>query len=553
MSLSTDTHQVPSISFLYTHQSQTMAKLTPSFLFLLLTATLGPLLFGYHLAELNAPQEVITCAKKSIKSTSALERLKAEFKEHVYNGGEKVTTLATGEDDEYPTALPQCIEMDATQLGVVSSMFTLGGLIGALAAGPITAKAGRVRTMLLSAIAATLGPVFEAAAPNIGTMALGRFIAGLGAGMAMVVVPIYIFDIAPPGQKGFFGTFTQVMVNMGILATQVLGYFLSRGQMWRVILGVGGLIALVQAVCLGLGGQESPKYMAEHGMAGRAKKVLRRIRGEEADIEEEVASWGATSQGLEDEEETLLANDGARDSTEDRPTSDPNSSPLKRTPSKTNERETLGPFAVLAHPHTRPAVLTVAMVMLAQQLTGINSIVMYGVALLSDLLAANSALLNVAVSALNVLITAAAAPLIERLGRKTCLLMSISGMGISSALLAVGIQRAIPILSALAVLTFVSSFGLGLGPVPFILASELVGPEAVGATQSWALAANWIATFVVAQFFPMVNAALGKGQVYFIFLGCAIFFGAFVLLYLPETKGKRDADEVWGRGKGRED
>lgn len=535
-----------------------MAEITPYLLYLLLAATLGPLLFGYHLAELNAPQEVITCAKKSIKATTALDRLKAEFREHIYDGAGRATTALVGAEDGYASALPQCIEMDATQLGVVSSMFTLGGLIGALAAGPITAKAGRVRTMLLSAVAATIGPVFEAAAPNIGVMALGRFISGLGAGGAMVVVPIYIFDIAPPGRKGFFGSFTQVMVNMGILITQVLGYFLSKGQMWRIILGVGGAIALVQAVSLAVGGQESPKWMADNGRPSRAKRVLRMLRGHEADIDAEVAGWGPMEQDLEDEEETLLATEDVvhhpPPNTEDHEGSERDASPLKHG-AQTVAREILGPIAVLKHPNTRPAVFAVAMIMIAQQLTGINSIVMYGVALLSDLLAANSALLNVGVSALNVIITSSAAPLVERLGRKTCLLMSITGMGTSSALLAIGIMRAIPLLSAVAVLTFVSSFGLGLGPVPFILASELVGPEAVGATQSWALAANWIATFVVAQFFPMVNEALGKGQVYFIFLGFAIVSGAFVAWYVPETKGKRDVDEVWGRRKesGRED
>jgi hypothetical protein len=112
-----------------------------------------------------------------------------------------------------------------------------------------------------------------------------------------------------------------------------------------------------------------------------------------------------------------------------------------------------------------------------------------------------------------------------------------------------GIMNSIPILSAVAVLCFVAAFGLGLGPIPFILASELVNTEAVGATQSWALAANWIATFFVAQFFPVVNERLGKGQVYFIFAGFAALFAAFTAWWVPETKGKADADEVWGRKK----
>lgn len=172
---------------------------------------------------------------------------------------------------------------------------------------------------------------------------------------------------------------------------------------------------------------------------------------------------------------------------------------------------------------------------------------MYGVSLLTSLLSTSSALLNLCVSLLNLFVTLLCAPLIDILGRKPVLLLSIGGMGTSSLALALSIMFTIPPLSVIAVITFVGSFGLGLGPVPFILSSELVGPEAVGATQSWALAANWLATFIVAQFFPVVNERLGKGRVYFIFMALAIFFGAFVAWGVPETKGKRDADEVWGR------
>lgn len=190
--------------------------------------------------------------------------------------------------------------------------------------------------------------------------------------------------------------------------------------------------------------------------------------------------------------------------------------------------------------------------MVAQQLTGINSIIMYSVDLLSALLPTSAALLIVAVAALNVLITALCAPLSDKIGRKTCILLSIAGMGTNSVLLAVGIQYKVKILSAVATLLFVASFAVGLGPVPFILANELVGPEAVGATQSCALAANWIATFVVSQFFPIVNNALGKGRVYYIFAAFAVLFGAFIAWWVPETRGKHGVEEVWGKKEARE-
>ena len=125
---------------------------------------------------------------------------------------------------------------------------------------------------------------------------------------------------------------------------------------------------------------------------------------------------------------------------------------------------------------------------------------------------------------------------------------SLAGIATSSVLLALGIyydQKALP---GLAALLFVACFGVGMGPVPFILASELVGPEAVGAAQSWALAANWISTFIVAQFFPVLNDAMGgRGQCYWVFAAVAVLMGAFVYWRVPETKGKTNMDEVWGR------
>jgi MFS family permease len=169
---------------------------------------------------------------------------------------------------------------------------------------------------------------------------------------------------------------------------------------------------------------------------------------------------------------------------------------------------------------------------------------MYGVALLVDLLQSNSALLNLLVSAVNICVTIACAPLVDRLGRKTCLVVSITGMGVSSLLLGFAIKVSIPVLSALSVLLFVSSFAFGLGPVPFILASELVGPEAVNAVQSLALGSNWISTFIVAQFFPVVNKMLGAGIVYFVFAGIAAFFATFVTLVVPESK-VRERLTVW--------
>lgn len=119
-------------------------------------------------------------------------------------------------------------------------------------------------------------------------------------------------------------------------------------------------------------------------------------------------------------------------------------------------------------------------------------------------------------------------------------------MGAASAMLYAGLANDMRPLTIVAIGIFVCSFGIGLGPVPFILASELVGAEAVGAASSWALASNWLSTFLVAQFFPMLNAALPGGKVWWLFTAIAAVFTVFVAIFVPESKGKANPDEVWG-------
>ena len=430
--------------------------------------------------------------------------------------------------------------MNPAQFGLVSSIFTLGGLLGAIGAGLIATHYGRLLAMRLTTIFFIIGPLSSAIAPAIWIMAVGRFISGLGAGAAIVVVPIYISEVAPVRAKGLFGASTQVMINMGILMAQLLGYFLSYDNMWRIVLAAAGGLGTLQ--CLGLFiVPESPEWLAANGRTPQALRIIAKIKHGGA-TEENVGAWGTAAEGHE-EEEGLLTPQSTNAAAE-------HTSSSKQT-SDTNTANPIGILRVVVHPHHYRAIIAVVGVMLAQQLCGINSIVMYSVSILSTLLPTTAGLITVAVGALNLVVTIVCAPLADKLGRKTCLLLSIAGMGTNAFLLAVGIIYSVKILSTIATLLFVASFAVGLGPVPFILANELVGPEAVGATQSWALAANWIATFVVAQFFPILNRYLGKGKVYFVFTGLALVFFVFVAIWVPETKGKKHADEVWGR-EGRE-
>ncbi|KAF2965603.1 hypothetical protein GQX73_g7970 [Xylaria multiplex] len=512
---------------------QCINDISPFLLLLVLISTLGPLQFGFHLAELNAPQDVISCR---VSKSSVSSRLSAVFSSWTSSASSSRAATTT-------TALPGCIPMSDAQFAVVSSMFTIGGLVGALAGGPISSARGRLFAMRLTGLFFIIGSILLTLGTSIAIMSIGRILSGVGAGAATVIVPIYISEVAPPRERGTFGAMTQVSINVGILGTQTLGYFLSSESTWRWIFGIGIVIATFQLLGL-LVIPESPAWLATHKNISQAKRILQRIRGKHCDIEEETALWdsGATSpeeEALLDEPSTTLVNPSLR-----------RTSVSSRASGKSNSH--LGFFEIVRDVRYRPALVAAMGVMCAQQLCGINSIIMYSVSLLKDLLPINSALLTIIISAINLVTTIACSPLPDKLGRKTCLLLSICGQGASALALALSIIFGAKILSAIAVLFFVAFFAVGLGPVPFILASEMVGPEAVGAVQSCCLGANYLATFLVAQFFPIINLALnerfgGAGWVYFIFTGLAILCGLFVTWRVPETKGKKDADEVWGR------
>lgn len=373
-----------------------------------------------------------------------------------------------------------------------------------------------------------IGSVLAALAPSLLTIALGRFLSGIGAGASVVIVPIYISEIVPKEIKGLFGALTQIAICMGILATQLLGYFLSYGSMWRVVLAVAGGIGMVHLLGL-VFVAESPQWLATQGRLEAAKTIRERISGyEKKDRDPESPD---TSDDITGEYDSLLNGPSAGSSSRRNDAAEPS----------------IGFFAVIVHPHYYKVVIAVVGVLTAQQFCGINSVVMYSVLFLSDLLPTTAGLITVLVGVLNLVVTVACAPLSDRLGRKTCLLLSVAGMGAMTLLLGVGLVLGVQVLCAVATLLIVVSFAVGLGPIPFILPNELVGSEAVGATQSWALAASWVATFLVAQLFPVLDTALGKGKVFFLFSALAVVFFAFITFLVPETKGKKDADEVWGR------
>ncbi|KAJ6258945.1 hypothetical protein Dda_5840 [Drechslerella dactyloides] len=476
----------------------TMKDITPFLLFNILIISLGSLLFGYHIAELNAPEDVISCRKNGVSLDLSLR---------------------------------PCIPMSPQTYGFVTSIFSVGGLGGAITAGSVADKYGRKRAALFYSAGFIIGPIFMAFASDVTTLSIGRLISGLSAGSSVVIAPLYIHNVAPAEFAGLFGASTQVIVNFGIIVAQLLGLFLSNIPFWRLILAIGGFIGLAQAILLPFC-VESPKWLASVGKTGLARRSLAKLRGRN-DVDDEITVYSAI--GVDDDDDPFSHEDEGTVSQRllDSPTAE----------ATIHKKVTLYEF--LTDPARRRQLTAIVGIMLAQQFMGINAIIMYGVGILKVIIPSGATLINVCVSLLNLLVTAGAARYIDQVGRKSLLLASIAGMGVFSALLGIGIIFKIQVLSGVATLLFVASFAIGLGPLPFMIASELVEHDAVGAAQSIGLTTNWLATFAVAAGFPTLREVVGDGEVFFIFAALGIVFFWFVLQAIPETKG-RTVDEVWG-------
>ncbi|RKF53065.1 putative metabolite transport protein [Golovinomyces cichoracearum] len=499
---------------------QFRSEITFVLVFSIIISTLCPFQYGLHLAELNAPHDMIICETKPVTDK-----------------------LVSSKNFQFL----DCIQMTEAEFAFLTSVYILGGLIGAILAGPASGRYGRLLSMRLSCLFFTIGSIVETVSDSVPTMSTGRFINGLGAGTATVVTPLYIHEIAPPKMRGLLGTMTQIMICLGILTTQTLGYIFSSDAQWRIIIGFGAGLGIFSLVALFFI-PESPTWLAANNNLQLAKKIMQRIRGADHPTRGEIAKWNNHSDTSTEEDPLLTSTDQDHVG---------QSGPYNSRDLITNntEPQQKGFFSLIRDPSYRPATFILIGIMFAQQFSGVNSVNLYSVSLFRGALPVSSMFLTILISCINIVVTILCAPLSDIIGNKKCLLISIISMGIMSFCLAISLMLTKQLLSAIFVVLFVISFAVGLGPVPFRMASELVGEEAVSAAQSWSLAGNYISTYIVAQFFPIVNFWMnakwgGMGWVYFLFTAFLGMSAIFVALLVPQSKGKVKTGEVDGQATG---
>lgn len=453
------------------------------------------------MSELNSPEAVYSC-QKSIPGSMPYN--KSFFGSH---------------------GLPKCIPMDSRQIGLATSIFSIGGLFGSFYVGQVADRLGRKKTALLHSVVYFIGSLFNATSPTFYMLLFGRFVAGLGAGSALVVTSLVINEIAPPEYKGFLGSMNQVSVNLGILLNQILALAWVNDNDWRFLLLTGSVLAVANFVLLLAYVDELPVWLAANGRNNEAFTVLHKLRGGEySSARSEVSSW--RDSGDTRPPEALLAEDEG-------------SAP---------QRKTLSLSQYLLQPEYRNSRVVASGVLILQQFCGINSIIFYGVSVLISIFPNWAVVINFLISVVNVVVTAASAPLVDKLGRKPLLLTSVTFMGISSAVLGFGILTTNSLASIVGTFTYITFFAVGLGPIPFLLVGEVTQPKAKALAQSWGVTMNWLATFVVGLLFPILKSSWIGGGVYYIFTAMCALAYYFIRTYVPETKGNNTYEEVWANG-----
>jgi sugar porter (SP) family MFS transporter len=402
------------------------------------------------------------------------------------------------------------------QKELVTSLLLVGAAIGAIGAGRVADRIGRKPTVLITAAIFVAGVLLAATAPAFWLLLAARVIIGLAVGSASMVVPMYIGEAAPPRFRGALVSFNQLAITSGILVSYLVDYGLSSSRDWRLMFGLAAIPAILLFVGM-LTQAESPAWLVTHGREDDARRVLSRLRHASA-VDDELASMqeGARKQSV-------------------------------------SARELLSP-------RLRGALTLGVLLAVFQQVTGINTVIYYAPTLLNDAgLGSSAALLaNVVNGAVNVGMTIVAIWLLDRVGRRTLLISGTCGMAVG--LTVIGLVFAIggdslsggaAIVAIVALLFYTGSFAIGLGPVFWLLISEIYPARVRASAMSVATFANWAANFVVTISFLTLLSAITNAGTFFLFGFLTIVAVLYFWRRVPETKGLR-LEEISAQIEGRQ-
>ncbi|MHA7843238.1 MAG: sugar porter family MFS transporter [Winogradskyella sp.] len=423
--------------------------------------------------------------------------------------------------------LSKYFELDATLKGWVVGSALLGCFVGAVLAGPLSIKIGRKWSLIISAVLFSIsawGSGLPEILPETVTMlVVFRIIGGLGIGIASMNAPMYIAEIAPSNIRGKMVTYYQLAIVVGFfvvfLATYFIGNSLTEAQNlqfgWRRMFWselVPSLLFLVLLFFV----PKSPRWLAIKGEDNQALDILNKVHGEDMAQKELVE----IKTSLKSDEPKVKVNYFSK--------------------------------AILA------IIIIGTALSVLQQFTGINAVLYYGADIFEkalgfgkeDVLAQ-----QILLAFVNLVFTFVAMYTVDKYGRKPLLYVGSVGMIVGFLLLGVSLQQnAVGLVSLIGVLVFIGSFALSMGPVVWVILSEMFPNKIRSVAMSVAVAAQWAANYLVSQTFPMVmeskanNSAPWNGSMpYFIFIAFILVIIFLTYKFIPETKGKslEEIEEFW--------
>ncbi|WP_271203396.1 sugar porter family MFS transporter [Methylopila jiangsuensis] len=396
-------------------------------------------------------------------------------------------------------------QLSEAMQGFVVSIALLGAAAGAAAAGQLADAYGRRKVIIVVAGFFVVGALLCAIAGNVPVLLAGRLILGVAIGVASMLTPLYLAEMAPADKRGSVVSLNQMCITVGILLSYIVAYLLSEMDGgWRWMLAIGCLPGVV----LGLGMialPESPRWLAGQGRHEEAAAALKTLRGG-ADVSAELAALRTD----------LTRSDGA-----------------------------LVPWSALLEPRVRIPLIVGVGLAVFQQVTGINTVIYYAPIIFekAGMASTSAAILATAgVGVVNVAMTYVALKLLDTAGRRKLLLIGLAGMAAMLAVLtlgfAIGTEGPLAWIATLSVAAYVGFFAIGLGPVFWLLISEIFPLAVRGRAMGVATVANWGSNLIVSQVFLMLIAGVGSAATFGLFAVMTVAALAFTFALVPETKGR---------------
>ena len=401
--------------------------------------------------------------------------------------------------------------LDAASTGWAASSALVGCILGAGIAGEISDRFGRKRALILAAILYLVSAVWSAIPATVSEFVVARIIGGVGVGMASLLSPLYISEIAPAAIRGRLVSYNQLAIVGGILLVYFVNYFIARQGSeawntetgWRWMFGSEALPAILFLIAL-FPIPESPRWLVKQGRTAAAEGILRRIRGTDG--------AAAELRAIEDS----LSHEQGRFSELFRP------------------------------PLLRAMVIGIALAIL-QQITGIIVFMYYAPEIFKGLgSGTDTALLQtIIIGVVNVSFTLVAIKTVDRVGRKPLLIAGAAGMGISLAGLGVAAYLGSTAWWVLLfVLGYIACFAASLGPVVWVIIAEIFPTKVRGRAMAVATLLLWCANTVVSQTFPMLDenpwliSTFHHAFPFWLYAFFCAVMVAVVVRTVPETKGK---------------